>query len=225
MQAMILAAGRGERMRPLTDATPKPLLQAGGRALIDHHLLALAAAGIKDVVINLAYRGEQIKAHVDSRSACGLRVRYSLEPAGALDTGGGIQQALALLGKAPFMIINADVWTDYPLPRLTKVLEDDTAVLAHLVLVDNPPQHRSGDFGLYNGRVQNQAATCLTYSGLSLLRPELFAACQPGRFSLVPLLRRAAAAGQVSGEHYQGRWRDIGTPARLAQLDRQLSGA
>lgn len=223
MNAMILAAGRGERMRPLTDATPKPLLQAAGKALIDYHLLALAAAGISDIVINVAHLGEQIKRYLGSGARYGVSIRYSQEPPGALDTGAGIQQALPLLGEQPFVLINADVWTDYPLSRLITLALD--SVLAHLVLVDNPPQHLDGDFCLQDGQVQNQGPTHLTYSGIAVLRPELFASSQSGRFSLTPLLRRAATAGQLSGEHYPGRWRDIGTPERLAQLDRELSAA
>ena len=218
MKAMILAAGRGERMRPLTDSTPKPLLQAGGKALLAHHLEALAAAGFREVVINLAHLGAQIETAIGDGSAFGLSIRYSREPDGALETGGGIFQALPLLGPAPFAVINGDVWTDYPL----KDLPTEPTGLAHLVLIDNPPQHPRGDFALDGDRVVADGPDKLTFSGIGVYRPELFAGCRPGVFPLAPLLRKAMATGQVSGEHYRGAWRDIGTPERLAHLDAEL---
>ena len=220
MKAMILAAGRGERMRPLTDHTPKPLLRVGGMALIEHHVRALAAAGWRELVVNLGYRGEQLRAALGDGSRYGVKIAYSEEPPTALETGGGIFQALPLLGGGPFLVVNGDVWCDYPYARLAAPALLAAATLAHLVLVDNPSHHRQGDFALDDegGRVDNQGASMLTFSGISLLRPELFAGCRPGRFSVVPLLRRACDQGRVSGERYQGDWRDIGTPQRLARL-------
>lgn len=218
MKAMILAAGRGERMRPLTDFTPKPLLEAGGKPLIAHHLEALRSAGIREVVINLAHLGEKIRAALGDGRALGLTITYSREPQGALETGGGILQALPLLGSGPFVVVNGDVWTDYPFSRLPV----SPPGLAHLVLVDNPPQHPEGDFALCGERIMSGGTLLLTFSGISVLRPELFAQCAPGRFPLTPLLRQAMAQGQVSGEYYGGAWFDIGTPQRLAWLDAEL---
>ncbi len=218
MKVMLLAAGRGDRMRPLTDTKPKPLLEVGGRALIVHHLDALREAGFREVVINLGYRGEQIRAALGDGRRYGMRIDYSWEPEQPLETGGGIFQMLPLLGPAPFAVINSDIWSDYPYARLPH----DLAGLAHLVLVDNPPHHPEGDFVLREGLVLDSEAPRLTFSGISILRPELFAGCQSGRFPLAPLLRRAMAAGRVSGEHYSGIWQDIGTPERLYRLDREL---
>lgn len=221
MHAMILAAGRGERMRPLTDHTPKPLLCAGGRPLIVHHLERLAAAGYRHVVINLAWRGEQIREHLGEGRPWGLNIQYSPEPQ-ALETGGGIRQALPLLASDPFLVINGDIWSDHPLTPPT--LAQDT--LAHLVLVDNPPHHGGGDFQLHEGRVRNKgddAGPCLTFSGIGWYRPALFAATPAGAFPLAPLLRRAMEGDRVTGEHHHGQWLDIGTPERLAALNRQLS--
>lgn len=216
---MILAAGRGERMRPLTDATPKPLLVAGGRRLIEHHLHALAGAGVRNVVINHAHLGAQIEAALGDGSAYGLRIRYSPEGE-ALETGGGIFRALPLLGTDPFMVVNGDVWTDYDLGRL-RIVDDD---VAHLVLVDNPAHHPQGDFALDGGRVRADGTARLTFSGIGAYRPALFAGRQPGRFPLAPLLRAAIVRDAVGGEHYAGRWIDVGTPERLAELDRLLGG-
>ena len=218
MKVMLLAAGRGDRMRPLTDAKPKPLLEVGGRALIVHHLDALRAAGLREVVINLGYRGEQICAALGDGRRYGMRIDYSWEPKRPLETGGGIFQVLPLLGPAPFAVINSDIWSDYPYARLPR----EPAGLAHLVLVDNPSHHPEGDFVLRQGLVLASEAPRLTFSGISILRPELFAGCHPGRFPLAPLLRRAMAASRVSGEHYSGIWQDIGTPERLDRLDREL---
>ncbi len=220
MKAMILAAGRGERMRPLTDHTPKPLLTIAGKPLIVHHLEALRAAGITELVINTGHLGAQLPAALGDGQRWGVHIVYSPEPPDALETGGGIFQALPLLGPEPFLVVNGDVWTDYPFQRLPSALTG----LAHLVLVNNPPHHPQGDFSLApdNGRVGECGTERLTFSGISLLRPALFAACTPGRFPLGPLLRRAMPSGEVSGEHYTGAWRDIGTPQRLAELDREL---
>lgn len=217
MKAMLLAAGRGERMRPLTDDRPKPLLCVNDKPLIVHRIAALRAAGFTELVINLGYRGVQIREHLGDGSAFGVQISYSCEPEDALETGGGIHNALPLLGAEPFVVVNADVWTDYPLAALRAV----PVQLAHLVLVANPPQHPQGDFGLCAGQV-TEAVPRLTFSGISILHPDLFAACTPGRFPLAPLLRQAIRAGYVSGEAYNGAWHDIGTPERLAQLDAGL---
>lgn len=236
MRAMILAAGRGERMRPLTDVTPKPLLPVGGKALIDWHLDNLARAGVREVVINHAWLGAQIAAHVGDGARYGLRVAYSPEGE-ALETLGGIVKALPLLGAAPFLVVNADIWTDCEFaPLVQQGLRADRA--AHLVLVDNPPQHPRGDFAIVDGDLDNGARSgegCepgaavvrLTFSGIALYRPEFFAGCLPGNAApakapLAPLLRAAADARRISASHYRGRWFDIGTPERLAQLDTQL---
>jgi MurNAc alpha-1-phosphate uridylyltransferase len=218
MKAMILAAGRGERMRPLTDRAPKPLLEAAGKPLIQYHIEALREAGFTELVVNHAHLGAQIVARLGDGRAFGVRIDYSPEPGGALETGGGIRQALPLLGEGAFVVVNADIWTDYPYRRLRREPEG----LAHLVLVDNPEHHRDGDFQLNGDQVSAEGDTRLTFSGIGLYRPELFAALPQGRFPLAPLLRSAMQAGQVSGEHYRGRWMDIGTAERLAELDRQL---
>ncbi len=220
MKVMLLAAGRGERMRPLTDSTPKPLLQAGGKALIVHHLEALRQAGFREIVINLGYQGERIGAALGDGGRFGLSITYSWEPEEPLETGGGIFQALSSMGAGPFVVLNSDIWSDYPLARLPRA----PAGLAHLVLVDNPPHHLQGDFALCDGQVGDSGQPRLTFSGVSVMRPELFAGCTPGRFPLAPLLRRAMHDGRVSGEHYRGVWQDIGTPERLQQLDRALRG-
>jgi len=215
MKAMILAAGRGERMRPLTDTTPKPLLRIGGQMLIEHHVHALARAGIKELVVNHAHLGEQIVRALGSGSAYGVSIQYSAEHGAALDTGGGIFNALPLLGAAPFLVVNADIWTDFDFAGLPQDIDG----LAHLVMVDNPPQHPGGDFSLSEGRLAQRGPAMLTFSGIGLYRPELFAGCTPGAFPLAPLLRTAMDDGQVSGEHYSGSWFDIGTPERLAAVN------
>jgi MurNAc alpha-1-phosphate uridylyltransferase len=218
MKAMILAAGRGERMRPLTDRTPKPLLRAGGRALIEYPIAALRAAGVTELVINHAYLGEQLVEYLGDGAAYGVRIRYSAESGGALETGGGIRRALPLLGHEPFLVVNSDVWTDYPYPRTTL----QPGRLAHLVLVANPPHHPHGDFCLRGADVHDDGTPRLTFSGLGLYHPDLFAGSPDGAFALAPLLRAAMRDGRVSGEYYEGRWLDVGTPQRLAELDRQL---
>lgn len=217
---MILAAGRGERMRPLTDTTPKPLLQVAGTPLIVHHLQSLARANIRDVVINHAHLGEQIVAALGDGTQFGLRIQYSPE-APALETGGGIFRALPMLGDGPFLVINGDVWTNFDFATLTSRRVD----LAHLVLVANPPQHPNGDFVLADGQVVASGAPRYTFSGIGLYRAELFVDCKPGPFPLAPLLRNAMTHKRVSGELYAGKWFDIGTPQRLAELDMQLRGA
>jgi MurNAc alpha-1-phosphate uridylyltransferase len=219
MKALILAAGRGERMRPLTDHTPKPLLRAGGKRLIEYHIEALAAAGFTDIVINHAHLGEMIASALGDGSRYGARITYSAEGT-ALETGGGIFRALPLLGPGPFVVVNGDVWTDYPFERLRRA----PSGLAHLVLVRNPPQHAGGDFVLTtDGSVRADGEPRLTYSGIGIFRPELFLDCPPGRFPLAPLLRLAMAQGLVTGELWTGGWVDVGTPERLAELDQRLS--
>jgi N-acetyl-alpha-D-muramate 1-phosphate uridylyltransferase len=218
MKAMLLAAGRGERMRPLTDHIPKPLLRVAGHTLIERHIEALARAGIRDLVINHAHLGEQLLAALGDGSVYGVHIDYSAEPPGALETGGGIFTALPLLGEAPFLVVNADIWTDFDFNALPRRPES----LAHLVLVDNPAYHPQGDFALENGCVLDDGPVRLTFSGIGVYRPSLFAGSPVGPFPLAPLLRRAMAAGQVSGERYVGDWFDIGTPERLAAVNRRV---
>lgn len=216
--AMILAAGRGERMRPLSDNIPKPLLEAGGKPLIVHLIERLARAGVHDLVINHSHLGEQVERYLGDGSRHGVRIRYSHEEGGGLETGGGIFKALPLIDTDPFLVVNGDIWTDYPFERLPARISG----LAHLVLVDNPPQHPQGDFTLHDGRVHAEGEPRLTFSGIGLYAHGLFADSRPGKFPLAPLLRAAMARGLVSGEHYTGDWRDIGTPQRLEELDREL---
>jgi len=214
---MILAAGRGERLRPLTDHTPKPLLEAGGRPLVEHLLCSLVAAGFDDLVLNHAWLGERIEAALGDGTRLGARLRYSSEPEGALESGGGIRRALPLLGPGPFLVVNGDLWTDYPFARLQRT----PAGLAHLVLVPNPPHHPHGDFGLdAAGRVVGAGRARLTFAGIGVYRPALFDAAGEARFPLAPLLRAAAARGEVTGERHDGVWIDVGTPARLAEARR-----
>jgi N-acetyl-alpha-D-muramate 1-phosphate uridylyltransferase len=220
MKAMVLAAGRGERLRPLTDSVPKPLVQVGGKPLIVWHLAALARAGVREVVINLSWLGEQLRAALGDGHGFGVSIRYSEEGPVPLETGGGIFRALPLLGAEPFLLVNGDIWTDLPFETLSLA----PAALAHLVLVPNPPQHPQGDFGLEpGGIVVNRDSDRFTYCGVGLYRPEFFHDCQPGRFPLLPLLNRAIAARQLHGELYRGRWSDVGTPARLAALSAELA--
>lgn len=214
---MILAAGRGERMRPLTDVTPKALLKVGAQTLIERHLSALAAAGVRDVVVNLSWLGERVRAALGDGSNWGVTVHYSEEGPVPLETGGGIFRALPLLGPQPFIVVNGDIVTDFPFATLC--LPADAS--AHLVLVDNPPHHARGDFGLERGRVALTAERTYTFSGIALYRPEFFAGCTAGRFPLLPLFKRAIAAGALSGERYAGEWNDVGTPQRLAELQAQ----
>jgi MurNAc alpha-1-phosphate uridylyltransferase len=216
MKAMILAAGKGERMRPLTLTTPKPLLAVGGKRLIEYHLLALAQAGFGEVVINHAWLGQQIEDYLGDGARYGLAIEYSRE-AEPLETGGGIRHALPLLGKEPFLVVNGDIWTDYDFTQLRGPL----AGQAHLVLVDNPAHHPDGDFTLVEGQVRDQPG--LTYSGIAVLDPSLFDDQGDTAFKLAPLLRRAMAVGQVTGEHHRGHWIDVGTPQRLADIDRLLA--
>jgi MurNAc alpha-1-phosphate uridylyltransferase len=218
MKAMLLAAGRGERMRPITDSVPKPMVKVGGRALIAWHLAALARAGIRDVVINLSWLGEQLRSALGDGHEYGVRIHWSEEGPVPLETGGGIFRALPELGGAPFLVVNADIWTDIDFGRLTLA----PAAQAHLVLVPNPPHHPLGDFALDAGYIVEREHGRLTYSGVGVYRPEFFAGCTAGRFPLVPLLKRAIAARQVSGEEHTGQWCDVGTPERLARLESRL---
>ena len=220
MKAMILAAGKGERLRPLTLHTPKPLVPVAGVPLIEYHLRALAAAGITEVVINHAWLGQQIEDHLGDGARFGVHIRYSAENE-PLETGGGIFRALSLLGSEPFVLVNGDIWTDYCFTALPSRL----AGLAHLVLVDNPAHHPEGDFVLQDGQVLGSSAglPSLTYSGLAVLSPQLFAGCAQGAFKLAPLLRQAMDAGQVSGEYYLGHWVDVGTHERLAEVEQLLA--
>jgi N-acetyl-alpha-D-muramate 1-phosphate uridylyltransferase len=223
MRAMILAAGRGDRMRPLTDACPKPLLEAGGKPLIVWHLERLRAAGFGEVVINHAHLGAMIEAALGDGSRFGLRIRYSPE-AEALETAGGIRQALPLLGDAPFLVINGDIFCDADLAALRAApaerLGDD---LAHLLMVPNPPHHPAGDFHLADGRLNRDGEPRLTFSGIGLYRPALFAGIAAGaKAPLGPLLRDAMDAGRVGGGLHAGDWLDVGTPQRLAELDAHL---
>ncbi len=217
MKAMILAAGRGERMRPLTDHTPKPLLEVAGRRLIEYHIQNLVAAGITELVINHAHLGGQIETALGDGSAYGAAIQYSAEEE-ALETAGGIFNALPLLGDAPFVVVNGDVWTDYPFQLLPGSIEE----LAHLVLVNNPEHNPQGDFALQGNRVKVDGEPKFTFSGISIIRPELFAGCQAGAFPLAPLLRQVMLSGKVTGEHYRGEWCDVGTPERLQYLDQAL---
>lgn len=223
MKAMILAAGRGERMRPLTDHMPKPLLQAGGKPLVVWHLERLAAAGFRDVVINHAHLGEQIESALSNGSAYGISITYSPEPPGALETAGGIAQAVSFLGDAPFLVINGDIFCDWDVaqaPQIATTLGQD---LAHLVLVPNPEHHPRGDFALDAGRVSVIGEPKLTFSGTGIYQPALFAAIAAGsRAKLAPLLVDAMTTKRVSGSLHAGRWIDVGTPERLATLDAEL---
>lgn len=219
MKAMILAAGRGERMRPLTDNLPKPLLAVGGKPLIVHHIEKLAAAGVTTLVINHAWLGHKLVEALGDGSAFGVQIHWSAE-ASALETAGGIVQALPLLGPAPFLVINGDTWLDLDYRTLvTQPLGED---LAHLWLVPNPPQHPGGDFSLNAGRVQD--APAFTFSGVGLYDPAAFADLSPGARKLAPLLRDWMAQGRVGGSLLAGEWRDIGTVSRLRELDDQLLG-
>ena len=217
---MILAAGRGERMRPLTDKTPKPLLEVCGKPLIQYHIEALRDAGFKDLVINHAHLGYQIVERLGDGAQFGVHIDYSAEPEGALETGGGIKRALPLLGERAFLVINADIWTDYPYQQLNREPEG----LAHLVLIENPAHNPEGDFQLKGRQVAAEGDCRLTFSGIGVYQRELFTDSPDGAFPLAPLLRRAMQAGRVSGERFRGRWVDIGTPQRLAELNRELLG-
>lgn len=212
MRAMLLAAGRGERMRPLTDSIPKALVEVHGESLLERHLHKLAAAGISTVVINLGWLGDQIVARVGTGKRYGLEVIYSDEGDAVLETGGGIHNALPSLGNAPFLVINADIYTDMPVPGP----EVGDHLLGHLVMVPTPGYRKHGDFDLEGGLIRTGDRPAYTFSGVAIYRPEFFDGCEAGRFSLVPMLFEAADRGQLSGSIYEGLWADIGTPERLA---------
>jgi MurNAc alpha-1-phosphate uridylyltransferase len=214
MRAMILAAGRGERLRPLTDATPKPLIEAGGQALIAHHLDKLAHAGFREVVVNTGHLGDQLPAALGDGARWGLSIVYSEEPPEALETGGGIFQALPLLGEGPFAVVSGDIWSDYPLERLRHVKCDT----AHLVMVPNPAHHPEGDLALVGGRLRTEGSPRYTFSGMAVYHPRFFDGCETGRWRITGLLRRTADERLVTGELHRGAWFDSGTPERLAAL-------
>jgi len=221
MRAMILAAGRGERLRPLTDTVPKPLIDVGGKPLIEHHLERLAAAGFREVVINCSYLGAMLQEKIGNGDRWRLSIHWSDEQPHVLETGGGIFQALPLLGPAPFLVINSDIWTDYPLSRLRSIKCD----LAHLILVPNPQHNLRGDFALGAARVRNTGEPLYTFSGISVYHPRLFASCVAGKFSVVPLLRSVIKEHCITGELFQGTWGDIGTLQRLEGVRRICAGA
>ncbi len=218
MKAMLLAAGRGERMRPLTDSLPKPLVPVAGRPLIAWHLAALAAAGYREVVVNTSWLAEALHSALGDGASFGARITWSDEGPVPLETGGGIFRAVPLLGPGPFLVVNADIWTDIDFARLE--LESDAH--AHLVLVANPPHNVRGDFGLDGDRVVSRDTDRFTYSGVGVFRPEFFHDCSAGRFPLLPLLDRAIAARKLRGELHRGAWSDVGTAERLAALDARL---
>lgn len=218
-RAMILAAGRGERMRPLTDRCPKPLLPVAGRPLIEHQIRRLAGAGWRELVINLGWLGQQIREHLGDGHRLGVRIDYSDEGWPALETGGGIANALPLLGEAPFLVVNGDVWADFD-PAVLALEEGDQAAL---LLVANPAHNPAGDFGLADGRVVDEGGERLTFSGIGLYHPSLFQAAPTGAWPLAPRLREVVAARRVAGARHTGEWHDVGTPERLSELDRRLT--
>jgi MurNAc alpha-1-phosphate uridylyltransferase len=221
MKVMLLAAGVGQRMRPLTDHTPKPLLQVAGTPLIEHHICRLAEAGLVDLVINVSHLAQQIIDYCGDGSRWGVSITYSPESV-PLETAGGIIKALPLLGNAPFMVVNGDIWTDYPFSQLASRKLDETASEAHLVLVDNPPQHPLGDFSLDDQGllgIKEAESMGYTYAGLGLYSPNFFAGVAAGKLALRPLLDKAIGNAVTSGEYYGGEWVDVGTPERLKSLD------
>jgi len=222
MRAMILAAGRGERMRPLTDKTPKPMLQANGKPLIKYHVENLVRAGIVDIVINHAVFGEQIEAYLSDGKALGARIIYSVEGDQLLETAGGIIKALPLLGEEPFITVNADIWTDFPFQNLLSMSDGLLNHSAHIILVENPEHNLKGDFSLKDGKVLNEGEPMLTFSGISIFTAEFFMNCSPGNRTLAPMLRQASSQGRVTGSDYYGQWWDIGTPERLHELRQSL---
>ncbi len=227
MKAMILAAGRGQRMRPLTDHTPKPLLKAAGRSLIEWQILKLAKAGVSHLVVNNAWLGDQIEQALGDGSAWGVHIQHSAEEV-ALETAGGIARALPLLGNQPFLVINGDIWCDWPLERaahIAKSMSETAGTLAHLVLVNNPEHHPNGDFALSDdGLIKPDGESRLTFSGIGIYHPDMFVSLDPDRAApLAPLLRQAMLQDKVSGEHHRHIWMDIGTPERLQELSKALS--
>lgn len=217
---MILAAGRGQRLAPLTDTLPKPLVEVGGTTLIERHLMRLREAGIRDIVINVSHLGAVIEARLGDGHRYGVRITYSREPDGPLETGGGIARALPLLGDAAFLVVNADVWTDCPFDFAAR-----PAGRAHLVLIPNPPHHPAGDFSLRGSRVTRGALHPYTYAGIGIFTPALFAVGENSHFPLAPLLFTLSATGELSGEIHHGRWFDIGTLERLEQARAAVAAA
>jgi len=218
---MILAAGKGERMRPLTLSTPKPLLGVGGKALIEYHLERLASHGFRDIVINTSWLGEQIQAALGDGTRWGVTINYTLEQPQPLETAGGIVNALQYLGDEPFLVVNGDIWCSYQPDRGLNLADS----LAHIVLVDNPEHNPDGDFGLHEGQVINEARNRLTFSGIGYYRPSIFKGIRQGTAApLAPILRRLADQDKLGGEYYSGEWLDIGTPQRLEDLDASLPG-
>ena len=220
MKAMILAAGRGERMRPLTDSVPKPLLQIDEHCLIEHHLFNLRDAGFTEVIINVAWLGQQIIDKLGSGDKYGVKLVFSNEGDQALETAGGIFNALPLLGEAPFLVINGDIWTDYPLQSLCS---HRLTTKAHLVLVNNPPHHPQGDFSIAGNLLQENVQQKYTFSGIGVYSAEFFQQSSNGKYPLAPMIRQFISQQQISGELYQGEWWDIGTPQRLQQLQQFIS--
>jgi len=233
-RALVFAAGKGERMRPLTNDTPKPLLAAGGKPLVEWHLEKLAAIGVREVVLNIAWLADRFEPALGNGSRWGLRLHYSHEGPEPLETGGGMLHALRILGDAPFICVNGDVWTDYDFARLPT----RPRAMAHLVMVDNPPQHPKGDFRIErDGTLRSEGEPKLTYSGVAVYDPRILTGWRevigdapgversPPRFKLAPLLFDAMARGEIHGEHHDGRWTDVGTPERLAALDASLLGS
>ena len=214
MRAMLLAAGRGERLRPLTDEVPKSLVEVRGESLLERHLASIHAAGVRTVVINLGWLGDRIVERVGSGERYGLNVSYSQEGENILETGGGIHKALPMLGDEPFLVINADIYTDMPMPRIELAAEH----VGHLVMVPSPGYRDGGDFDIEDGLIRNGETQKLTFSGVAMYRPAFFDGCEPGRFPLAPMLREAADHGKLSGSLYQGLWADIGTPERLRAI-------
>jgi MurNAc alpha-1-phosphate uridylyltransferase len=213
-RAMLLAAGRGERMRPLTDRLPKPLLTVRGKPLIVYHLEKLSRLGVREVVINLAWLGDRIRTALGNGEQWNLNIRYSDEGIEALETGGGVLRALPWLGPEPFLVVNADVFSDFDF----SALHIDASALAQLVLVTNPPQHPAGDFAFSQGLIHEQGSERWTYSGIGMYRPEFFEGCHPGKFPLLPLFKRAIALKRLHGQVHTGVWSDVGTVERLAAL-------
>jgi MurNAc alpha-1-phosphate uridylyltransferase len=217
---MILAAGRGKRMRPLTDERPKPLLKVGQKALIEYHLHALSRAGVDCVAINLSWKGDQIRDFIGNGSKYGLSITYSDEGPEALETGGGIHRALSILGTDPFWLVNGDVYCEFDYLRRELI----AGTIGHLIMVPNPVHNPGGDFSIEGDRVRTGGGERLTYSGIALLHPRLFVDSTSGKFPLAPLLVDAMDSGSMTGELFAGRWVDVGTPERLRALDRELSG-
>ena len=219
MKAMILAAGRGERLRPLTDHTPKPLLPVAGRPLIEYTIATLEKAGFINIVINLAYLGENIRQALGDGEHLGVSIEYSNEVEKRLETGGGIFHALPILGNEPFLVVNGDIATNFPFAQVSASIDG----LAHLILVPNPDHHQQGDFALDGKIVEPDGENCHTFSGIGIYHPDLFLSCTPGRFRLAPLLRQAMIDQKVTGELYEGFWTDVGSLERLQLLEDQIS--